>query len=249
VARVRKIDGASGVGYRVGLVGDIERRVRRYIEGCFNVDPIGRVVVLASGGLDSAVLLKLLDVMGYKIVVVTINTRSRTPRERMALKDIVSEIKNVDAFHELEAPDLREYVEILGEGYGGYVRREPYYIPARNVIFLGYAAYIAEIYGAKVIATAHNGGDSSVLPDVSEEFMSKVSEILSTYIPGLKICMPLSMLDKIEVAILGISIGAPIDKSWSCYDNLDRPCGRCRGCLERERALEAARKLLSATHV
>ncbi|MEM4970374.1 MAG: 7-cyano-7-deazaguanine synthase [Sulfolobales archaeon] len=230
--------------YRVELVGDIERRVRRYIEGCFNTDPMGMVVVLASGGLDSAVLLKLLDLMGYRIVVVTINTRSRAPRERMALRDIVSEIKNVVAFHELEAPDLKEYVEIVGEGYRGYIRREPYYIPARNVIFLGYAAYIAEIYGARVIATAHNKGDSSVLPDASEEFISRVSDILSTYIPGLRICMPLSILDKVEIAILGISIGAPIDKSWSCYDNLDKPCGRCRGCVERERALEAARKIL-----
>jgi 7-cyano-7-deazaguanine synthase len=232
------------LNYRIDIADNIEKRVRTYIEKCLGDIAEKRIVALASGGMDSAVLLKLLDLMGYRIIITTINTRSRSSREREALRDIASEIGNIEAFHELEAPDLLEYVELYGTWYKDDSKREPYYIPARNIIFLGYAAYIAEIYGVRAIVTAHNKGDGSLLPDASEDFMKKVSEILSTYVPGLRVCMPLSVLDKVEIAILGISIGAPINKSWSCYDYLNKPCGRCRGCVERERALETARKIL-----
>jgi len=233
--------------YRAGLVGEIVARARRRVEDCVGAAGGARVVVLASGGLDSAVLLKLLDVMGYRIIVATINTRSRSPRELEALRDIVAYVNNLEAFHEIEAPDLLEYVELSEIGYRGHVEREPYYIPARNVIFLGYAAYIAEIHGARAILTAHNRGDGRALPDASEDFMAIMSKALSSYVDGLRICAPFSDLDKVEVAVLGVAIGAPIDKSWSCYDNKNRPCGTCRGCVEREKAIAAARKVLEGT--
>jgi len=230
--------------YRAGLINDIVERARKQVEECIRVPGSARVVVLASGGLDTAVLLKLLDTMGYRIIAATINTKSRSPRELEALRDILSYIKNLEAFHEIEAPYLLEYVELSETGYGGHVGREPYYIPARNVIFLGYAAYIAEIHGARAILTAHNRSDSRVLPDASKEFMDRMSEILSRYVEGLRICAPFSAFDKVEVAILGMAIGAPIDRSWSCYDNKNKPCGVCRGCVEREKAIAAAREVL-----
>jgi len=229
--------------YRAGLVGAIVERARKRVQECVGGAGGTRVVVLASGGLDTAVLLRLLDAMGYRIIVATINTRSRSPRELEALRDIVAHLKNVEAYHEFEAPGLLEYVELSGIDFGGHIKREPYYIPARNVIFLGYAAYVAEIHGARAIFTAHNRGDSRALPDASEEFMGRVSEILSSYVEGLRICTPFSALDKVEITILGMAVGAPIDRSWSCYDSKNKPCGVCRGCVEREEAIAAARRV------
>jgi len=36
-----------------------------------------------------------------------------------------------------------------------------------------------------------------------------------------------------EVVKLGQRLGVPFDKTWSCYANNDRPCGRCRPCTTR----------------
>lgn len=230
-------------GFRVGLLGEIIRRARGYVERCLDGD--GVAVVLASGGMDSAVLLRLLDIMGVGIVVVSINTRSRASGEKMALRGILSTLENLRAFHEVEARDLMEAVELLGLGYNSFRNREPYYIPARNIIFLGYALYYAEIHGARSIFTAHNKNDAQHLPDASRDYMDLFGRLAEIYTPGVRICTPFSELDKVEVAILGIAIGAPIDLSWSCYDNKSKPCGKCRGCREREQAIKKARELIS----
>jgi 7-cyano-7-deazaguanine synthase len=230
-------------GFRAGLVGEIARRARGGVERCLDGDSVA--VVLVSGGMDSAVLLRLLDIMGVGIVAVSINTRSRASGEKIALRRLLSTLENLRAFHEVETRDLMEAVELSGLGYGGFREREPYYIPARNIIFLGYALYYAEIHGARSIFTAHNKNDAQYLPDASRRFMDLFERLAEIYTPGVRICTPFSELDKVEVAILGIAIGAPIDLSWSCYDNKKKPCGNCRGCIEREHAIKKARVLVS----
>lgn len=238
------ISSASGAG-----VGDaVLRKALGRLSECLGDGSCNRVVVLASGGLDTAVLLKLLEIYGSRIIILSVNTRSRAPREREALRDILSTIGGVEAFYEIDAKDLMEAVELAGLGYSSLASREPYYIPARNLIFLGYALYVAEIHGACGVLTAHNGSDSQRLPDASQSFIEDIARIARYYIPKVRICAPLSSLDKVEVTLLGLRIGAPIDRSWSCYDNKPTPCGKCKGCIERERALKKARELIGIEH-
>lgn len=218
-------------------------RVENSLRECLGGDPRGsRVVLLASGGMDSAVMLKILEMLGVDVYVVTINLRSRAPRELEAMRSMLSAVSCVRAHHEIEARDLLEAVEIA-DAYRSLQGREPYYVPARNVVFVGYAAHYAEIHGARAIVTAHNAWDKEALPDASERFQGIVNELLKLY-GDLRLCMPFSGLGKDEVALLGLAIGAPVELSWSCYDWRPRPCGKCRGCLERERALETAKRFL-----
>lgn len=234
----------DGASYRVDPAREVFEKAVERLRVCLGENQCNRVVVLASGGLDTAVLLKLLEVYGARIIALSINTRSRAPREREALRDMISTIKGIEAFYEFDARDLMEAVELSRLGYESVDGREPYYVPGRNVVFMGYALYVAEIHGACSIVTAHNGNDARRLPDVSKSFIEDITKIARYYIPGIEICTPLSLLDKVEVAALGMLIGAPIDRSWSCYDNKPTPCGRCRGCVEREYALRKAREAL-----
>jgi len=229
-----------------GFLGRVFDRALRSVDDCLGGGLCRRVVVLASGGLDTAVLLRLLEIYGAGIIVLSINTRSRAPREREALRDMLSVIRGVEAFYEIDARDLMEAVELVGLGYSAMAGREPYYVPARNLVFFGYALYIAEIHGACAILTAHNGDDSQRLPDVSQAFLEDVSKIARYYVPGIKICSPLLPLNKVEVTVLGLGIGAPIERSWSCYDNKPTPCGKCKGCIEREYALKKAREIIDS---
>ncbi len=229
--------------YRVDLMEGLFKKAMGKIRECLG-ENCNRVVVLASGGLDTAVLLKLLEIYGALIIVLSINTRSRAPREREALRDMISAIKGVEAFYEFEARDLMEAFELSRLGYDSVNGRESYYVPGRNVVFLGYAIYVAEIHRACSIATAHNSSDVGRLPDASQGFIEDITKVARYYIPGIKICTPLSLLDKVDVTVLGMLIGAPIDKSWSCYDNKPMPCGKCRGCVEREYALRKAREII-----
>ncbi|MEM2204132.1 MAG: 7-cyano-7-deazaguanine synthase [Sulfolobales archaeon] len=229
-----------------GFLGRFFDRALRSVDDCLGGGLCRRVVVLASGGLDTAVLLRLLEIYGARIIALSINTRSRAPREREALRDMLSAIKGVEAFYEVDARDLMEAVELVGLGYSAMTGREPYYVPARNVIFFGYALYIAEIHGACAILTAHNGDDSQRLPDVSQAFLEDIAKIARYYVPGIRICSPLLPLNKVEVTALGLGIGAPIERSWSCYDNRPSPCGKCKGCIEREHALKKAREIINS---
>jgi len=53
--------------------------------------------------------------------------------------------------------------------------------------------------------------------------------------------MPLLSLEKEEVHALGGELGAPIERTWSCYEDLEGPCGACPACLRRGSVPSGAR--------
>jgi 7-cyano-7-deazaguanine synthase len=44
---------------------------------------------------------------------------------------------------------------------------------------------------------------------------------------------PLIELNRGEVIQLGQRMSVPFEKTWSCYAENDKPCGRCRPCATR----------------
>lgn len=60
--------------------------------------------------------------------------------------------------------------------------------------------------------------------------------------PELEILTPLLELDPWQVIDTGINIGAPLDRTWSCVEESNEPCGSCKGCRNREAAFQQAGK-------
>ena len=204
-----------------------------------------RVIALVSGGLDSCVLLKYLSIKGVGVIALTINPRSRSSMELMSLREIAADV-GVDRFIVFNVPDLYESIELKDLGFEIYRYRDSFYIPARNAIFIGIGMYVAEVFGAEVMFTAHNREDVEFFPDASSEFMASMSRIGSFYLGkrGFRVCALFRDLSKVDVVVLGKLINAPLDKSWSCYMGFSYQCGRCRGCKDRERALALADRVV-----
>ena len=63
--------------------------------------------------------------------------------------------------------------------------------------------------------------------------------MLSAHLPALQVVTPLIGMSKAEIVSLGLELGAPLELTWSCYQDEERACGRCDSCALRLRAFEA----------
>lgn len=52
----------------------------------------------------------------------------------------------------------------------------------------------------------------------------------------LELVMPLLELEAWQVVDLAYQVSAPLEKTWSCVENGNEPCGNCRGCRSRQAA-------------
>ncbi len=85
---------------------------------------------------------------------------------------------------------------------------------------------------------------SELYPDHRIEFLQTFNLMLSYAKPPhreLMVEAPLIELTRAEVIQLGQRVQIPFHKTWSCYQNNDTPCGRCRPCVTRAAGFLQAR--------
>jgi len=205
-----------------------------------------RVILLLSGGIDSAVLLKLLTRKGYSVTSLTIDYPSRNPKETQAAEKIAN-LEGSELI-KINLPFMREIIEL----WPNPESRPPHLkeahestIPARNAIIYSVAAHLAEIRGINIIAAGHNADDTKHFPDASPNFRKLMSRALTlgTHIGktmGIKIIAPLAKLSKPQIVKLGAKLGVPYQYTWSCHSGEPKPCGKCSGCITRREAFKKA---------
>src|SRR5512140_2935746 len=104
------------------------------------------------------------------------------------------------------------------------------YVPFRNAHLLSIAVSWAEVIGATKIFIGAVEEDSSGYPDCREVFYRAFNQVIATGTkPETRIAIetPLIHLKKSEIVTRGAELGAPLDLTWSCYQNSDKACGRC----------------------
>ena len=57
---------------------------------------------------------------------------------------------------------------------------------------------------------------------------------------SVKIFTPLIQMSKAQIVLKGIELNAPLNLTWSCYQNNKNACGECDSCLLRLRGFEQA---------
>jgi 7-cyano-7-deazaguanine synthase len=118
------------------------------------------------------------------------------------------------------------------------------YVPFRNAHFLSIAVSWAEVIGAEKIFIGAVAEDSSGYPDCREEYydaMNALIEVGTRPETNIEVVAPLIRLKKSEIVQKGFDLGAPLDKTWSCYRHEGAACGTCDSCLLRLRAFDEAR--------
>jgi len=203
-----------------------------------------KAVALFSGGVDSTVMLWKLRSDGIDVSVVSFNYYRRNSREIEACRRILGLIPHEESV-EIEMPFLREFSDLPPSVQTDLTVRlgnpEPVFIPFRNIIFYSAAAHIATQLRASIIVGGHTLEDQANLPDASGGYIEKLNSILGASVDNkLRIVAPLHELRKTDVVRLGMTLGAPLHLTWSCWAVGDEHCGVCPGCMSRKRAFEAA---------
>jgi 7-cyano-7-deazaguanine synthase len=117
------------------------------------------------------------------------------------------------------------------------------YVPFRNAHFLSVAVSWAEAIGAGTIYIGAVAEDSSGYPDCRPEYYAKFQELIRAGTrpkTQIEIVTPVITLKKSEIIRQGITLGAPLHLTWSCYQGEDAACGACDSCLLRLRAFAEA---------
>jgi len=205
-------------------------------------------VVLLSGGLDSATTLAIARQMGFeKRFAMTFGYGQRHKAELAASKRVAKSLGVVE--HRIINIDLAQF--------GGSALTDPTidvpkdrgqistivdipitYVPARNLIFLSYAAAWAEVLGVFDIFIGVNVTDYSGYPDCRGEFIEafeKTANLATAATQGkdkFKIHTPIIDMTKAQIIKKGITLGVDYSLTHSCYDpDADgKPCGKCDSC-------------------
>jgi len=213
-----------------------------------------KAVVLLSGGLDSSTLAYFVKNMNYEVYAVSFDYGQRHRRELDAAEKIgklvgvkdhkfikidLRSIGGSALTSDIDIPNKKNVEEILDS------KDIPItYVPARNTIFLSIAIAYAEVIDADVVFYGANCIDYSGYPDCRPEFIDAFNNLVKLGtkkgVEGrtIRIEAPFLFYTKKDIVKTALNLGVPIEMTWSCYDDGDKPCGRCDSCILRENAIK-----------
>jgi len=199
-------------------------------------------VLLASGGMDSTTLAYKLFREGKRVIPLFLDYGQHCrEKEFETLKEVlpanytpdIKVIKIGDVYKESNSRMIKE-----ANLWVDNVVADDLYLPYRNLLFLTIAAAFAQSKGIQVIYSAFINSNHAKEIDCSLEFFNKLEALLSDY-GSVKIQMPFRDLTKSEVAKIGVELGTPIGKTYSCQINSNNHCGVCPNCVDRLKALNS----------
>lgn len=224
---------------------------------------MNKILVLASGGLDSTVLLykAVKEVGAENVVALSVFYGQKHAKEQECCKwqcehlgVPVYEANLAEVFRfnpscsallqgsekEIKHESYAEQLEELGGS--GTVSA---YVPFRNGLFLSYAAAVAlQMECDKIYYGAHaDDAAGHAYPDCTPEFIDAMDCAISEG-TGYKVTMEAPWWDKNKAGVVaaGLELGMTheeFEHTWSCYEGGEEPCGTCGTCIDRKAAFAA----------
>ena len=211
-----------------------------------------KVIVLLSGGLDSATTLAIARSEGRACHCLTVDYGQRHRAELTAAARVAH--AQGAAGHRTIALDLAQFggsaltdrkiavPEAPGEGI------PVTYVPARNTIFLALALAWAEVLEAREIWFGANAVDYSGYPDCRPEYMRAFEALANLATKagvegrGFTLHTPVIALTKADIIRRGRELGVDFALTVSCYQASAEAlaCGRCDACRLRRAGFAAA---------
>ena len=212
-----------------------------------------KAIILLSGGLDSATCLAIAKDMGFECYALSFSYGQRHTVE-LDHAAAIAKANNVAAHSVIDInlglwggsalTDSALDVPDAEDSKGIPIT----YVPARNLIFLSFAAAYAEAIGSCDIFIGVNSVDYSGYPDCRKEFIDSFTKTANLATRAADedwkytIHTPLQSLSKKDIILKGISLGADYSLTTSCYNpNAEGlSCGKCASCAIRKAGFAAA---------
>ncbi len=208
-----------------------------------------KAIVLLSGGLDSATTAAIAIAEGYETIALSFRYGQRHERELQAAAKLVKALgikehfildANLSQWGGSSLTD--ESMNLPQDGVKpGLIPST--YVPGRNTVFIAIALSLAEAKGAEAIYLGINAVDYSGYPDCRPEYLEAYQQLanLSSKVgvegKAPQLVAPLVRDSKLDIVRRALSLGVPIEDTWSCYQGGEEPCGLCDSCRLRDRAL------------
>ena len=200
-------------------------------------------IVLLSGGIDSAAALYWALKQTPRIYSMNIRYAQASYQEANASNRLAA-TANVKEHLTVSLPFYKDIQSRYHPKQSSNITTA--YVPARNTIFYGIAAAYAEALELDTVVFGSNADDARELPDATPDFIDKMNGLLKVGTRSgaegvvIRIVNPLIDHSKTDVLRLALELKVPLGLTWSCHEDVQLPCGKCRGCRNR---LEAFKQL------
>ncbi len=207
-------------------------------------------VVAVSGGMDSCITAAIAN-QTYKLALIHINYGQRTEeRELKAFHDVADFYKAekrlvIDFGHFTKIGGSSLTDKLIKVAKADLTNKEipSSYVPFRNANILSACVSWAEVIRAEAVFIGAVYEDASGYPDCRPDFFEafeKIVELGTKPETKIKIATPIIHFSKAEIVKKGIELKAPLQLTWSCYQNEDEACGVCDSCAFRLRGFQQA---------
>lgn len=210
-----------------------------------NRDQTTPLAILASGGLDSAILVG--EEATHRSAVYPLYVRFGLSWEEVELAHLRRFL------HELRSPSVQPLTVLempVRDVYGNHWSitgrdvpddqspDEAVFLPGRNALLLIKALLWCHLHQVPAVAMAPL--ESNPFPDATLEFFAAFSGAVNAGVNGaVKVILPYRGLHKTDVLHRGASM--PLAYTLSCIHPLEgRHCGRCNKCAERRKGFADA---------
>lgn len=206
------------------------------------------ILVLLSGGMDSAVLLASYRTAGKKCHAVSFDYGQRHLIELMSAGSLaeyyesertvldLSSASAVFAGSSQTSPGIP-----VPEGHYAEESMKKTVVPNRNMVMLAMAGALAVSKGIPAVAYAAHAGDHAIYPDCRPDFFEAMASAFSRcdWNPP-RLLAPFIGMTKAQICSLGAGLRIPFGLTYSCYKGGPRHCGKCGTCVERREAFQLA---------
>lgn len=223
---------------RGGQQMSLEQRVNREI-----IRPDSRITTIVSGGMDSVTLLHfaLTKTSPDKVTALSFDYGQRHRKEleyaRQMCADlgVAHRVVDLSGVSQILTSSLTSEQDVP-HGHYAEDNMKATVVPNRNAIMLSIAYGAAISNGSENLLYGAHAGDHFVYPDCRPEFVKALDKAFRVGNKGFgntRIKAPFVEISKSEIVKLGLEMGVPYEKTWSCYEGQERPCMGCGTCVER----------------
>jgi 7-cyano-7-deazaguanine synthase len=210
-----------------------------------------KAIVLLSGGMDSTLATAIAKRESNDVAALHLNYRHRTERrELQAFEDVANAlgitqrlVVDIEFLRRIGGSSLTDESMDVTKPNISATNIPSSYVPFRNGNFLAIAASWAEVIGAGAIYIGAVEEDSSGYPDCRRSFFDayeRAIDIGTKPNTHIRIVTPVIHMRKSEIVRESVRLGAPIERTWSCYQSEDAACGECDSCALRLRGFAEA---------